>query len=75
MPERIATIVGLRNMFRTVGGALGVSLITVILHVSANPGAGFRIIFLSFGLGLLFSVPLAFLMPTGKRAWGQKAAT
>jgi EmrB/QacA subfamily drug resistance transporter len=70
MPEKVGTIVGLRNMFRTVGGALGISLITVILHVSVNPAAGFRIIFLSFGLTLLCSVPLAFLMPAGKRAWG-----
>jgi MFS family permease len=75
MPEKIGTIVGLRNMFRTVGGALGVSLITVILHVSADPGDGFRVIFLSFGLALLCSVPLAFLMPAGKRAWGQKIPT
>ena len=75
MPERIATIVGLRNMFRTVGGALGVSIITVILHVSGSPGAGFRIIFLSFGLALLCSLPLAFLMPAGKGAWGQKGAS
>jgi MFS family permease len=32
-PERVASIVGLRGMFRTVGGALGVSSITFILHV------------------------------------------
>ena len=70
MPERIGTIVGLRNMFRTVGGALGVSLITVILHVSASPAGGFRIIFVSFGLALFFSVPLVLFMPTGKRTWG-----
>jgi len=74
MPERIATIVGLRNMFRTVGGALGISISTVILHVSGSPDAGFRIIFLSFGLALLSSLPLAFFMPAGKGAWGQKVA-
>ena len=72
MPERIATIVGLRNMFRTVGGALGVSVITVILHVSGTPVAGFRMIFLCFGTALFLSLPLAFLMPAGKGAWGQK---
>ncbi len=73
MPERIATIVGLRNMFRTVGGALGVCIDTVILHVSATPLAGFRLIFLSFGVALFLSLPLTFLMPAGKRAWEQKA--
>jgi Na+/melibiose symporter-like transporter len=69
MPERVATIVGLRGMFRTVGGALGVSLITFILHVSSNPGNGFIITFISFGLGMICALPLVFLMPTGKRGW------
>ena len=67
MPEKVGAITGLRSMFKTVGAALGISLITFILHVSSNPGNGFRIIFISFGLGLLFAVPLVFLMPTGKK--------
>ena len=67
MPEKVSTIVGLRGMFRTVGGALGVSVITFILHLSSNPDNGFRISFTSFGLGLLFAIPLVFLMPSGKR--------
>jgi len=66
MPEKVATITGLRGMFRTVGGALGVSLVTVILHSTSNFGNGFRITFVSFGLGLLFAMPLVFLMPAGK---------
>ena len=70
MPEKVATIMGLRGMFRTVGGALGISLITFILHVSSNPVNGFRITFIFFGLMLLFSIPLVFLMPTGKKQWG-----
>ncbi len=67
MPKKVATIVGLRGMFRTVGGALGVSLVTFILHLSSNPVDGFRITFISFGLGLLLAIPLVFLMPTGKK--------
>ena len=70
MPEKVVAITGLRSMFKTVGAALGISLITFILHVSSNPGNGFRIIFISFGLGLLFAVPLVFLMPTGKKEGG-----
>jgi EmrB/QacA subfamily drug resistance transporter len=66
MPEKIVTITGLRGMFRTIGGALGVSIITVILHVCSNPAKGFMITFISFGLGLLLSIPLVFLMPAGK---------
>jgi EmrB/QacA subfamily drug resistance transporter len=67
MPERVATIVGLRGMFRTVGGALGVSLITLILHSSSNPASGFNIAFICFGLGLMCGIPLVFLMPAGKQ--------
>jgi EmrB/QacA subfamily drug resistance transporter len=69
MPEKVATITGLRGMFRSVGGAFGISLITIILHLSSTPAHGFRIAFISFGLGLLFTIPLVFLMPTGKKEW------
>ena len=66
MPGKVATIVGLRGMFRTVGGALGVTITTFILHVSGSYPLGFRIAFSSFGLGLLCALPLVFLMPSGK---------
>jgi EmrB/QacA subfamily drug resistance transporter len=69
MPEKVATIVGLRGMFRTVGGALGISLITFILHISPNPVTGFSVIFILFGIALACVIPLAFLMPSGKRSW------
>ena len=71
LPEKVATIVGLRGTFRTVGAALGVSLITFALHLSSNPGTGFRITFMSCGLAILFTIPLVFLMPAGKKAWGE----
>ena len=67
MPEKVATIVGLRGMFRSVGGAFGISLITMILHLSSTPANGFRTIFIVFGLGLLLTIPLVFLMPKGKK--------
>ncbi|MGD0233775.1 MAG: DHA2 family efflux MFS transporter permease subunit [Syntrophorhabdales bacterium] len=70
MPEKVGTIVGLRNMFRNVGAALGVSLITFILHVNSDPANGFTIVFISFGLTFLVSIPLLFLMPAGRKAWG-----
>ena len=67
MPEKVATITGLRGMFRTVGGALGVSIITIILHSTSDLRNGFKITFISFGLGLLFAIPLVFFMPAGKK--------
>jgi EmrB/QacA subfamily drug resistance transporter len=69
MPEKVATITGLRGMFRSIGGIFGISLITFILHLSSNPVNGFRITFFSFSLGLLFGIPLVFFMPNGKKEW------
>jgi len=70
MPSKIATITGLRGMFRYVGGAVGISLTTLILHASGSAAVGFRITFITFGLVLLGTVPLVFLMPTGRQAGG-----
>jgi EmrB/QacA subfamily drug resistance transporter len=73
MPDRVATITGLRGTFRSVGGALGISLITIILHISSSPAAGFKNTFICFGLGLFLTIPLVFLMPGKKKASGQTA--
>ena len=70
MPSHVATITGLRGMFRLVGGALGISLGTIILHVSDAPAAGFRNAFVMAGLLLLLAVPLVFFLPRGKRSGG-----
>jgi EmrB/QacA subfamily drug resistance transporter len=72
MPDKVATITGLRGMFRTVGGVLGVSLITMILHLSPNPVTGFRIAFSSYGIGMLLVFPLIYMMPDGREI-GSKA--
>jgi len=67
MPEKVATITGLRGMFRSVGGASGISLTTIILHLSSTPANGFSITFISLALVFLFTIPLVFLMPSGKK--------
>jgi EmrB/QacA subfamily drug resistance transporter len=69
MPRKVATIVALRSMFRNVGAAIGVSIVTFILHLSASPGRGFTVTFIFFGLVIICSIPLVFLMPTGKKGW------
>ena len=70
MPEKVATIVGLRAMFRTVGGVLGICAVTLVLHVSPNLSTGFRIAFMFFGVGLLVAIPLVFFMPARGREPG-----
>jgi hypothetical protein len=66
MPDKVATITGLRGMFRTVGGVLGVSLMTMILHLNPNSVTGFRIAFSAFGTGMFLVFPLIFMMPDGR---------
>ena len=66
MPERVATIVGLRGMFRSVGGVVSICLITSILHLSGSPATGFTITFLFYGTLLACGIPLAFLVPSGR---------
>ena len=48
MPEKVSTIVGLRNMFRNIGAALGVTLTTSILHLTGDPARGFTVVWVSF---------------------------
>lgn len=73
MPQKVATIVALRNTLRTIGGALGVSLITLILHLSRTPEKGFTLTFVSCGLALLAAIPFALLLPRGKGEWAGAA--
>jgi len=72
MPEKVATITGLRGMFRSVGGVCGISLITIILHLSSTPARGFRTVFIGFGFGLLLAIPLSFLLPAGRKGRDQR---
>ena len=67
MPEKVGTIVGLRNMFRNIGGALAISLITFIQHLSRDAFSGFTVVFITFGILPLLTIPLLFLMPAGRR--------
>ena len=69
MPQKVATITGLRGMFKTVGGVLAISVITFILHLSPDRRHGFEFVFTLFGLMFLCSIPLVFLMPRGKKQW------
>jgi EmrB/QacA subfamily drug resistance transporter len=71
MPSHVATITGLRGMFRFVGGALGISLATIILRASATLADGFRNAFVAAGLLQLLAVPLVFFLPRGSRESGK----
>ncbi|HVN96927.1 MAG TPA: MFS transporter [Syntrophorhabdaceae bacterium] len=66
MPDKVGTIVALRNTFRSIGFALGTSFLTGVLHVASGPARGFTIVYVCSGLLCLASIPLLFLMPAGR---------
>jgi EmrB/QacA subfamily drug resistance transporter len=65
-PDKIATIAGLRTTFRSIGGVLGVSIVTLILHAYRDPVAGFRTSFIAFAVVCLCAIPVVFFIPDGR---------
>jgi MFS family permease len=63
MPQRVATITAVRSMFRQAGGAVSLTIATLVLHLSGNMARGFLIVFLSIALALLASISVIFAMP------------
>ncbi len=63
MPHRIASITGLRGMFRQIGGSVSIAMTTLFLHYSATISRGFLAVFLSVAFVYLLIIPLIFLMP------------
>jgi EmrB/QacA subfamily drug resistance transporter len=63
MPEKVGTITGVRGMFRQMGGAIGISVITLVLHNSGSIQRGFFLVLVGTGIFLLLSLPLIFMMP------------
>jgi EmrB/QacA subfamily drug resistance transporter len=63
MPDQVATITGLRGMFRNMGGAISIAIATLILESINDVNHAFFIIFTSLALILLLSIPAIFIMP------------
>ncbi len=63
MPEKVATITGLRGMFRQMGGVFGVGVGTVIINNIKDPQEAFFILFLGCAVIMLMSIPSIFAMP------------
>lgn len=67
MPDRVATITGVRGMFRQSGGAISMTLTTIVLHQFVNIGNGFKLVFIGLGILTLLSIPVIFLMPSSSK--------
>ena len=63
MPDRVATIFGVRGMFRQSGGAISIAITSVLLHNITDMTHGFALVF--FGLALVMTLisPSIFAMP------------
>jgi MFS family permease len=68
VPERAGVISAMRGMCRSTGGIIGTALIVVTLELSADKAAGLRAVFVAYGLLLLVTIPLTFLIPDMPRA-------
>lgn len=63
MPDKVATITGLRGMFRSLGSTFGVSIATVVIHAIGDVERAFFVIMLAAAGLLLISLPAIFIMP------------
>src|SRR5579884_337830 len=68
LPDRAAVITGIRGMFRSTGGVLGVALIVLALEFSPDKAAGLRTIFVAIALVLAAAIPLTLLIPDTARS-------
>jgi MFS family permease len=68
MPERITAITGIRMMFRTVGGAIGTVVCSLVLNNSSDITVGFHFLFFALALIMFCTAPIIFAMPSSARA-------
>jgi EmrB/QacA subfamily drug resistance transporter len=67
MPERVSTIIGIRNMFQTAGCALGTVVATLVLHNSGDVASGFHNLYFGLSIVMFLTIPLIFIMPSSAR--------
>jgi EmrB/QacA subfamily drug resistance transporter len=63
MPDKVATITGLRGMFRILGSSFGIAISTVVIHVMGDVQRAFFFILLASTVLLIVSIPTIFIMP------------
>ncbi len=68
MPHRVATITGVRGMFRQTGGAIGIAISSLLLESINNMARGFTVVFIGLSVLLLMTIPAIFAMPRAAEA-------
>jgi len=63
MPHRAATITGIRGMFRQAGGAVSITVATLVMQQMNDLAAGFQVVFIGLAIVMLATFPAIFMMP------------
>jgi MFS family permease len=63
LPTRVATITGVRGMFRQTGSVISIAITTVVLQNFSSIGRGFMVVFYGLAVVLALSIPFIFAMP------------
>lgn len=63
VPDKAASITGIRGTFRLAGGTMSISCVVLVLSFFSDQAAGLDTIFVVFAAILLISLPLVLLMP------------
>ena len=64
LPQKAATITGVRGMFRQIGGAVSVTLATLVVEIVGDPVRGYALAFIGIGVAFIATMPLIFMMPS-----------
>ncbi len=63
IPEKIAAVAGMRGMFRSIGGVLGIAGVALALSYFPDKAVGMQKIYLGFTFLLPLLIPIVFLIP------------
>ncbi len=67
MPDRVATITGVRGMFRQIGGAVSIAVTSLVLQRTGDMAHGFFLVFIGLAAVMLISIPAIFIMPASPK--------
>jgi MFS family permease len=71
MPDRVATITGLRGMFRNLGSTLGITFATLILDLISDTQRAYYVVFFAPIALMIISIPTICMMPASPYVEGQ----
>jgi EmrB/QacA subfamily drug resistance transporter len=66
-PDKIASITGIRALFRQTGGTIGTGATIVVFALYPNPAHGLQIMFVLMSLVMLTVIPWVFMIPDTAR--------